>query len=111
MIIKEIQPGPFIDWSLDGTLLSVGDILIDLEEQQQDSQAIIDICEKDGELVIGLGDAYVASVLIPPAKYKLTEAGVDENDNPVYESEKLPLDTEAVQLILWQYQKSDEEVK
>jgi len=89
MIVKEIQPGPFIDWSLDGTLL----------------------CEKDGELIVGLGDAYVASVLIPPAKYKLTEAGVDENDNPVYESEKLPLDTEAVQLILWQYQKSDEEVK
>jgi hypothetical protein len=109
VIIKELQPEPFIDWSLDGTLLTIGDIVLDLEEEQQDSQAIIDICEKDGKLVKGLGDTYVATVVIPPAQYQLVETGIDGEGNPIYENEKLPIDTESVQLILWQYKK--EEVK
>jgi len=109
MIVIELQPEPFVNWSLDGTLLSVGDIVLDLEEEQQDSQAIIDICEKDGKLVKGLGDTYVATVVIPPAQYQLVETGIDGEGNPIYENEKLPIDTESVQLILWQYKK--EEVK
>lgn len=109
MIIKELQPEPFVDWSLAGSMLSIGDIVLDLEEEQQDSQAIIDICEKDGKLVKGLGDTYVATVVIPPAQYQLVETGIDGEGNPIYENEKLPIDTESVQLILWQYKK--EEVK
>ena len=89
MIVIELQPEPFVNWSLDGTLLSVGDIVLDLEEEQQDSQAIIDICEKDGKLVKGLGDTYVATVVIPPAQYQLVETGIDGEGNPIYENEKL----------------------
>ncbi len=105
MIITELQPGPFIDWSLDGSMLSIGDIVLDLEEEQQDSQTIINICEKNGELIKGLGDVYVAVVVIPPTQYQSVEAGIDEEGNPIYENEKLPIDTESVQLILWQYKK------
>jgi hypothetical protein len=109
MIITELQPEPFVNWSLDGTLLSVGNIMLDLKEEQQDSQTIINICEKYGELIKGLGDVYVAVVVIPPAQYQLVEAGADEEGNPIYENERLPIDTNSVQLVLWQYEK--EEVK
>ena len=107
MIVIKLQPEPFVDWLLDGALLSIGDIVLDLEEEQQDSQTIIDICDKDGELVKGLGDAYVATIVIPPAQYQLVETGIDEEGNSVYENEKLPIDTESVQLILWQYKKEE----
>ena len=47
MIIVEIQPEPHVSYSLNGTELTIGDIIvIDLEEEQEDSQNIIDICEE-----------------------------------------------------------------
>jgi len=43
----EIQPEPHVSYSLNGTELTIGDIIvIDLEEEQEDSQNIIDICEE-----------------------------------------------------------------
>jgi len=47
MIIVEIQPEPHVSYSLNGTELTIGGIIvIDLEEEQEDSQNIIDICEE-----------------------------------------------------------------
>jgi hypothetical protein len=111
MIITKIQPGPYVKWNLEGTKLIVEDIEIDLEEEQKDSQVIIDICGENGELIVGLGNMYVASIIIPPAKYELVEIDeLDENGNPIYSMNKIPLDLESVELVLWQYQKQEEEV-
>lgn len=111
MIITKIQPGPYAEVALDGTKLIIEDIEIDLEEEQKDSQTIIDICRENGELIIGLGDAYVVSIIIPPAKYELVETDeLDDAGNPVCSVNKIPLDLESVELILWQYQKEEEEV-
>lgn len=111
MIVTKIQPEPYVEWNLEGTKLIVGGIEIDLEQEQKDSQVIIDICMKNGELAVGLGDTYVASIIIPPAKYELIETDeLDKNGNPIYSMNKIPLDLELVELILWQYQKKKEEV-
>ncbi len=111
MIVTKIQPEPYVGWDLEGTKLIVGGIEIDLEQEQKDSQVIMDICMKNGELAVGLGDTYVASVIIPPAKYELVETDeLDENGNPIYSMNKIPLDLESIELILWQYQKQEEEV-
>lgn len=111
MITTKIQPGPYAEVALDGTKLIIEDIEIDLEEEQKDSQIIIDICRKNGELIIGLGDAYVVSIIIPPAKYELVETDeLDDEGNPIYSMNKIPLDLESVELVLWQYQKEEEEV-
>ncbi len=105
MIIVEIQPEPHVSYSLNGTELTIGGIIvIDLEEEQEDTQNIIDVCEQDGELIVGLGNAYVATIVIPSAQYELVDTEeVDEYGNPVYIYVKKPLDTETVTLYLWQY--------
>lgn len=96
--VTEVQQGPHVDWSLQGSVLSIGgDVLIDLEKERRDSQRIIDICKGgNGLLVIGLGNGYVASVLIPPIEYEntTTEDGISKHA-------PRPMDLDAVELKLW----------
>ncbi|WP_198468955.1 hypothetical protein [Acetomicrobium sp. S15 = DSM 107314] len=111
MIVKKIQPEPHVEWTIDGTILFIGDIALDLESEQKDSQVIIDICTRGEDLVIGLGDRYVASILIPPARYEMVDSGeIDEHENPVFLRRKLPIDLEAVELVLWRYEEAEKEV-
>ena len=43
--ITKVQPGPHVDWSLEGNTLTIGDeIVLDLEEERRDTQRILDIC-------------------------------------------------------------------
>ena len=107
MRITEMQSGPHALYSLAGTILSVGDISIDLFAEQDDTQRIIDICaDKNGALTRGIGEAYVVNVLIPPAHYVDVPTGEnDEDGRPVYIPEKQPLDTDRVELLLWRYAK------
>lgn len=98
MIVKEIQPGPHVAWSLDGETLSVGDIAIDLAAEEKDSQAIIDISRDGDGLTRGMGNGYVASVLIPPRCYEAEET--DEGDLVLVPAQ---INTDAVELMLWQY--------
>ncbi|MDO5116013.1 MAG: hypothetical protein Q4D58_07965 [Synergistaceae bacterium] len=107
MIIREMQKGPHVLYSLAGTTLSIGGISIDLAAEQEDAQNIIDICANEkGEIVRGMNRAYAANILIPPAEYTQTATGeTDEKGNAVYTLEKKPLDVGRVELVLWKYEK------
>ena len=108
MQIKEIQPAPHIEYDLTGNTLTIGGLAVNLASAQGDTEQIIDICRNvAGSLICGMGDAYVASILIPPAKYhtEITDE-TDANGSAIYEQIKEPLDTNAVKLLLWQYSKT-----
>jgi len=89
---------------------------------QDDSQAIVDICDDGaGGLVIGTdnGKAYVASIIVPARQYMEQEATddagnpvLDDDGNPVIERVALPFDINQVSLKLWPKteQKQEEEV-
>lgn len=106
--VTEIQPGPHVEWNLEGTRLIIGGgIEIDLVEDRRDTQRIIDICRKGDGLVVGMGEGYVASVLIPPIQYEevVVENGTEEGDCG---NIPLPLEIEAVELKLWRYEETKE---
>ena len=96
MTIRKLGKGEYAGYSLKDGILSVGGEEINLAEKQEDSQVILDI-RKD--------DAFVATVEIPPKRYRQVEAvseGNGENSldrTIIHEAEEL--DEEAVTLILW----------
>ncbi|SMG47698.1 hypothetical protein [Dethiosulfovibrio salsuginis] len=98
MIVKEIQPAPHVGWSLVGETLTVGPLSIDLAAEEKDSQVIIDISREGDGLTRGMGDGYVASVLIPPRCYEAEET--DEGELVLVPAQ---INTDAVELMLWQY--------
>lgn len=92
MIVKHMhEHGRFEAYSVDGSTLSVGDRILDIEGLQKDEQVTIDILE-DGR--------FVANVIIPPAVYEETQIQTADGE-PFIPPVKVPVDMDAVQLILW----------
>jgi hypothetical protein len=90
MIVENMQEiGEFAPFSTEGAMLSVGEHVIDCEELQGDDQVIIDLMEED---------RFLANVIIPPARYAEVRHESTEDSPP---PEKLPVDMDAVRLILW----------
>lgn len=107
MNIRQTQPGPYIPYTLNGSVLVVGDLVIDLSVWQEDSQVVIDITRDGDTLVDGLGgrDGYVAVIVLPPKQYEWVDTGtVDNLGSPVTNKVALPIDTEKVSLSLWRYE-------
>lgn len=106
MQIEYLQDAPHAELSLEGSVLIIAGLGIDLETRQADSQEIIDITKRDEHIVEGINGqdgSYVASVILPPKEYEEVDTGEeDEHGNPVYEKTALPLDTNRVVLKLWQ---------
>lgn len=104
MIISHASEGPKVNYSLNGTVLTVGEVSIDLQERQRTTERVIDIC-LDNQLETmreGLAAWYVANIIIPPKKYSLQPSGEkDEQGNDVMEEVELPVDTSQVELRLW----------
>lgn len=104
MIITSASGGQKANYSLNGTVLTVGDVSIDLQERQKDVQKVIDIC-LDNQLETmreGLGAWYVANIIIPPKQYTIQPSGEkDENDNDIMKEVEMPIDTSQVELRLW----------
>jgi hypothetical protein len=104
MIISEVSRGQKAPYSVSGTELTVGTVKIDLQQRQRSVQNVIDIC-LDNQLQTmreGLGAWYVATIVIPPRKWKMVSTGeADEEGNEVMVEEELPLDMSSVQLRLW----------
>lgn len=103
MRITVLQPPPHAPCSLSESILQVGGIAIDLEGEQRSSQTIIDVSKSGVGLKRGLGDGYVASVLIPPAEYEELEG--DDREILLV---RRPLNTDTVELMLWRYEEADE---
>lgn len=92
MIVKKMQPdGNFEVYLLEGSVLQIGERVMDIDALQKEEQEIIDILE-DGR--------FVANVIIPPAVYEASDAQTADGD-PLPPPVKFPVDMDAVKLILW----------
>lgn len=112
MIIEKVDAQRSVEnnWALNGNVLTVCGLTLDLEEEQQDSQARISIMCRNGEVCRGVseGGEYIAEVVIPPRRYQLSEP---EGEEAIVEP--LPLDVDTVILRLWPIKpetKTNEEV-
>ncbi len=103
MKIETIGNGPFVDFSIEGSIVKVGNIQVDCSQLQSDSENIIDICEDgNGNLILGKGKSFVMNIVIPPKKYQEIQKE-DEDGNPVIEKVAIELDPDEVVLKLWPY--------
>lgn len=103
--------GRKIDWKQTGTKLTFGDdeLTINVAKYQKDWPTHVDICgDKDGNLVIGVGEGrfYAAQVDIPEQKYTDPEPiePTDEDEGGMQQftqPEPIPLDMADVTLTLW----------
>ncbi len=104
MIISEVSQGQKAAYSVAGTVLTVGDVTIDLQQRQRSVQQVIDVC-LDNQLQTmreGLGAWYVATIVVPPVQRQLVPTGEqDENGIDIMQEELLPLDMTKVELRLW----------
>jgi hypothetical protein len=119
MIIKKVDPGreAFSDYSLEGAVLTIGGIAVDLEAEQKDQEVIITFSDHNGMTHRGMTPCcdYVAEALIPPRRYETVEAegppsgtgapgdNADKDGAPAthMETVPVPLDLDSVILKLW----------
>jgi hypothetical protein len=116
MIIEKIDPAreSFSQYSIDGTILTIGGVTIDLALEEGDQQAIIQFGSCNGKVHRGLMPCceHVADVVIPPRKYQTveidgppqgaTQSGAGEDKElPTTHTETAALDVESVVLKLW----------
>lgn len=104
-------PWPGVTVACGAVSIAVGDegILLNCNDRQQDSQIFIDIVRgADGSLAEGVenGSEYVATIIIPPARYKDVPAPEGTSSGMGTEStmqERIPLDENlaSVRLVLW----------
>jgi hypothetical protein len=118
MIIEKVDPNQetFGDYQLEGNILTIGGIDVDLEAEQGDQQVIITFTVCGGMIHRGMMPCctYAAEVLIPPRRYETVEV-VDEAQEAEGEQQThiksvlLPLDVDCVMLKLWPWISQREE--
>ncbi|QIB26114.1 hypothetical protein [Caloranaerobacter azorensis] len=103
MIIVEKNEGVKINYSVDGTKLTLNDeMTLDLGKYERDFPVHIDICtNKFGFLSFGLSEKYVAQIDIPAREYQEVQNGTDEEGNPKIEMVPVAFDMDKVKLTLW----------
>jgi hypothetical protein len=120
MIVEKVDPSreAFSDYSLDGMVLTIAEIPVNLEEEQDEQEVIITFATCDGKVHRGMMPCcqYVADVIIPPRKYETVEVegpgsgtagsggskdGSGEEPETHTESVPIPLDLDSVLLRLW----------
>jgi hypothetical protein len=114
MIVEKVDPSreAFGDYSLEGAVLTIAGIPVNLEEEQDEQEVIITFAACDGKVHRGMMPCcqYVADVIIPPRKYETVEVegpgsgtvgSGDEEPVTHTESVPVPLDLDSVILRLW----------
>lgn len=103
MQVQQVAPGAVSDYALNGTVLSVAGVDIDLATRQADTTVTVDLSvDANGVAAEGLTGGYVASVVIPPRRYQLVDSGeLGMDDQPLLRREVVPLDSAVVTLFLW----------
>jgi len=111
MQIHLIHPGqPVADFSISGTVVTVGGYEIDCAERQQNVAVIVEIRRLDGVVYEGDQGAYLAQIQIPARSYSVTfvesEPGNIDSSEPGLQGatetrQAQPLDTNAVVVTLW----------
>lgn len=104
MIVEKVDPTREVttDIQLDGTLLSVAGVKINLEEEEADSQVLITVSRHEGVATRQsvAGGEYIADIIIPPRRYEPVE-DIGEDGEIKTESVPIPVDTNSVVLRLW----------
>jgi hypothetical protein len=128
MIVQKIDPAreAFGDYSLEGAVLTIGGIEVDLEAEQEDQEVIIPFSDHNGMIHRGMTPCcnYVAEALVPPRRYETVEVegpptsafsgNGEEGDEEVpathMETAPAPLDLDSVILKLWpaEYDRQEE---
>jgi hypothetical protein len=120
MIIQAVDSSRdnYSDYSLDGNVLTIGGVAVDLAEEESDHEVIISFGKCNGVVHRGLMPCctYVAEVLIPPRRYETVEVegsptgafssnGNDGEEEDVLathlETVSVSLDVDSVILKLW----------
>jgi hypothetical protein len=104
MIIINLNEGPKADYSINGTVLKVQEVAIDLAARQRDVQNVVDVSLGSDltSAAEGVGAWYIATIIVPPLEYDLVDSGkTDENGNPIMVPQAMPLDMSKVELRLW----------
>lgn len=98
MQIIEQCKGTKISYRIEGTKIIFDEKLeVDLEAEQNDVQKIVDISlNKEGQLVKGLDEWYIANIVIPPREYEYST-----NENGEQTITALPVNMDKVVLVLW----------
>lgn len=101
--VVEKNAGKKIGYELDGSTLWIGDaIAMRLPKLQTDDPVKKDICaDKDGNLVFGLGENYVAQIEIPPHEYDYIAGEPDSEGKPTTEKVQKDFDLSKCTLTLW----------
>ncbi len=97
MIIVEKNEGPKIPYTISGNKLTLRDeMTLDLSKYERDYNAHLDICEnRDGILVMGISDYYVAQIDVPERQYDEQIIDGETVRTPV------PFSMDRVTLTLW----------
>ena len=118
MIIEKIEPGreSFGDYTLEGTVLAIGGIAVDLAAEEGDQQVVITFGCREGRIHRGLMGkccTYAAEIIIPPRRYETVEAegpagmfaGEEDTEDGImatrFETVAVPVDTDTVILRVW----------
>ncbi len=87
------QDNHYANYTIANTVITVNNEDIDIAALESDSQEIVDIHD---------GDAYLATIEIPPARYETVSTGqTDEFGNPIKTKQRCPLNMEDVIFYLW----------
>lgn len=103
MKITEMTRGTMPDHSLDGTVLTVAGLKLDLDEVQSQGQRVITIWAGPEGATFDPTDRYLAVLTIPPRSY-VAGTVTEEIDGESVEMETQipqPVDTNTVSLDLW----------
>jgi hypothetical protein len=111
VIIEKVDQSrdAFGDYSLEGSVLTVGGISVELEAEQGEQEVIITLSDHNGMLHRGMMPCcnYVAEIIIPPRRYELIETPNEDmegaEEQAVTRTEYVPviLDLDSVRLKLW----------
>lgn len=103
MQVIEMTSGKLPDHSLDGTVLTVAGLKLDLDEVQSQGQRVITIWAGPDGATLDPTDRYLAVLTIPPRAY-VAGTVTEEIDGESVEMETQipqPVDTNTVSLDLW----------
>jgi hypothetical protein len=111
MIIEKVDRNKecYGEYSLEGSVLRIGDIEIDLEGEQMEQEVLVPIVMYEGSVHRGLLPCceYVAEVIIPPRHYETVKVAAKE-EGMEEERVAVPLDIHRVVLKLWPISKREE---
>jgi len=103
MNIVHMNEGPKAAFELEGCVLTLGELIFDIGEEQVDTEKVISVfADATGQLALE-GDAYAAVIIIPPRRYIDEEVTETIDGDEVTQIVPVPqaCTAEAVTLQLW----------